>query len=39
MRFLPQFDLSHLDWIAWLVVQERFLFVDDGLDDLGRPIL
>jgi hypothetical protein len=39
MRFLPQFELRDPDWTVWLAVRGNCLFIDDGLDELGRPIL
>jgi hypothetical protein len=38
MRFLPQFELT-LHWSVWLVIWDRYVFVEDGIDDLGWPIL
>jgi hypothetical protein len=38
MRFLPQFELT-LHWSVRLVIWDRYVFVEDGIDDLGGPIL
>ncbi len=38
MRFLPQFEPS-FSWSLYLFMWDRFVLVEDGIDDLGRPIL